>query len=387
MSLLTAHPRLRWTAPIAAAVLAVAGTALVGGRADADTDLQPRSAAQLLVDVQQAVADGAPGMSGTVVQTANLGLPELPLPGGGGAADLGATISGTHTWRVWYAGPEQARLALVGSLGESDVIRNGRDLWVWSSQDKAATHYTLPEHAPGSPTHSTTAPTPLPSTPQDAAAQALAAIEPTTEVSTPGPTTVAGRAAYELVLTPRSEVTLVDRVTIAVDAAELVPVQVQVFSTRMSEPALEVGFTSVDFTTPDPRQFVFTPPPGTEVTEGGQPSAPVGGDAALPSPDRTPGTGPDAGSDGDVRPAVVGTGWETVVVSPAPSDNATEGPLAGLPPELGAVLGQLPSTSGSWGSGRVLEGTLFTAVVTDNGRLAIGAVGADAVYEALATTS
>jgi hypothetical protein len=39
--------------------------------------------------------------------------------------------------------------------------------------------------------------------------------------------------------------------------------------------------------------------------------------------------------------------------------------------------------SGSWGSGRLLAGTAFTAVFTDDGRLAIGSVAPDLVYAAL----
>jgi hypothetical protein len=83
---------------------------------------------------------------------------------------------------------------------------------------------------------------------------------------------------------------------------------------------------------------------------------------------------------------MVGTGWDTVVVTRAPAD-AGDNPLTGLPQELAGLLSRLPSRSGDWGSGRVLEGTVFTAVVTDDGRVAVGAVGADAVYRALATTS
>jgi hypothetical protein len=46
----------------------------------------------------------------------------------------------------------------------------------------------------------------------------------------------------------------------------------------------------------------------------------------------------------------------------------------------------LPEVHGSWGSGRLLEGTLFTAVLTNDGRLAIGAVGPQQVYAALAAS-
>src|SRR6185312_14460919 len=106
MSYFVDHPHSRWAVP-AVAVVAIGGIALVAGQsANAEPTLPNRSAAQLLVDVQQAKL--AP-ISGTVVQTSNLGLPELPGisgTGGGGAGaggmgSLASAISGTHTWRVW----------------------------------------------------------------------------------------------------------------------------------------------------------------------------------------------------------------------------------------------------------------------------------------------
>ena len=41
------------------------------------------------------------------------------------------------------------------------------------------------------------------------------------------------------------------------------------------------------------------------------------------------------------------------------------------------------ASSGAWGSGRLLAGTAFSAVLTDDGRLAIGAVVPEKLYEAL----
>jgi len=52
--------------------------------------------------------------------------------------------------------------------------------------------------------------------------------------------------------------------------------------------------------------------------------------------------------------------------------------------QLATLLKALPATSGSWGSGHVLEGTLFSAVVSDDGRVAIGAVAPESLYAALA---
>jgi len=52
-------------------------------------------------------------------------------------------------------------------------------------------------------------------------------------------------------------------------------------------------------------------------------------------------------------------------------------------PDMRGFLGQLPRVSGDWGKGRLLSGTAFSAVLTDDGRLAIGAVRPEKLYQAL----
>ncbi len=47
------------------------------------------------------------------------------------------------------------------------------------------------------------------------------------------------------------------------------------------------------------------------------------------------------------------------------------------------ALALLPRVDGAWGSGRLLDGTLVSAVVTDDGRYAIGAVDPAQLYAAL----
>ena len=376
MSYFVDHPHSRWAVP-AVAVVAIGGIALVAGQsANAEPTLPNRSAAQLLVDVQQAKL--AP-ISGTVVQTSNLGLPELPGisgTGGGGAGaggmgSLASAISGTHTWRVWYASPQQARVAMLGNMGESDVIRNGRDLWVWSSGDKKATHTTLPAGT-DSPKPQPSA-TDVPKTPQEAADLALKALDPTTSVTTSGSAVVAGRDAYELVLKPKDSGTLVAQVRIAVDAKRHVPLRVQVYSTKTANPAFEVGFSSVDFAKPDASRFTFNPPPGTTVSE-----SPV--KAEAPTTEQHKGAA-DAAK--EVR--MVGKGWSAVAVATLPKDSSATGDQSqGATKQLERILSALPPVSGSWGSGHLVQGTLFSAVVTDDGRVAVGAVKPASLYAALA---
>jgi len=391
MSIFERNPALRWTVPAVMVVALVGGgSAIEGLRAIASDGLPARTAAQLLVDVQQASLDG---LSGTVVQKSDLGLPDLPIAGasgGTGSSDLASLVSGTHTMRIWFAGPDKARMALLGTLGESDVIRNGQDVWVWASKDKTATHYVLPTHdaadknatSPGQSALPT--PTDLPTSPQDAAEKALAAITPSTEVTTSGTATVAGRSAYELVLKPKEATSLVAQVRVAIDGTEHVPLRVQVFARSVADPVFEVAFSAVDFTRPDAAQFAFNPPPGTTVTEGK--TAADHGSAVDPKA-----TAPQPGS-ADM-PKVMGKGWGTVLVAKMPvpdTSSDTSGSTSATADksiaQLMKFVSLLPKVSGSWGSGHLMAGTVFSALLTDDGRIVVGAVTPEGLYAALAAS-
>jgi len=384
MSIFEKTPALRWVVPaVTAVVLVGGGSALTGIHAVAGAGLPPRSAAQLLVDVQQARLDG---LSGTVVQRSDLGLPDLPVSSGSGgsdssgSSDLTSLISGTHTMRVWFAGPDKARMALLGTLGESDVIRNGQDVWVWASREKTAKHYALPAHDAASTSKtspSMPSPSDLPTSPQDAAEKALAAITPSTEVTTSGTATVADRSVYELVLRPKEATSLVAEVRVAIDGTEHVPMRVQVFAKSVDDPVFEVAFNAVDFTRPDAAQFTFNPPPGTAVTEGESASPKT--DSVAPQPSSAE------------KPKVVGKGWGSVLVANVPAADA----MAGTSGTTGATTDKnlaqlmklvtlLPKVSGTWGSGHLMKGTAFSALLTDDGRIVVGAVTPEGLYAALA---
>lgn len=84
MSVFSSRRLSRWVIPATAAVTVIGGGAAIGTfAASADPSLPPRSAAQLLVDLQTARLDG---LSGTVVQRTDLGLPGLPTSAGRAAA-------------------------------------------------------------------------------------------------------------------------------------------------------------------------------------------------------------------------------------------------------------------------------------------------------------
>lgn len=402
----TTSRRFRWLAPVAAAAVVLAGGVAVGAvTAVLDRGLPERSPEQLLVDLQTARVDG---LSGTIVFRADLGLPELPGVAGlgeGTGPSMASLASGTHTLRVWYSAPDKARVALLGTLGETDIITNGRDVWIWESQENRAIHRTLPDdrsgrqgHLPGMTPPGTAVPGMGGMDPQQLARLALTMLSPTTDVSTDGSASVAGRDAYELILTPRDGGTLVRSVRLALDAEHRLPLRVQIFARGSADPVVEAAFTQISFDRPAAAQFVFNPPPGAEIVEapsdvkpgaikpkpdGIKPDgAPPGGD--KPSDDGQSGARRDAD---DRRPAfaMLGSGWSTVIVVRPPASVAEGGPgqdEPGSPQSPGAWLEALgdilpPAPDG----GSVLTSRLFSVLFTQDGRILFGAVPAERLYE------
>ena len=376
-------------------VAAVAGFAVDSASADDHPVLPPITAEQLLTDALQPTTQT---LSGTVALSADLGLPELPgltgavtgtgvvpgsaasiapgssLPSSPALTGLTALLSGDQTLRVWADGPDRSRVAVIGDGEESDVVRNGTDVWVWQSAGQQALHATLPSlsTADGSTPpglqallgQDPSALAQLPSTPQQAAAMLLAAVGPTTDVATDSTTSVAGRPAYRLVATPKDPGSLVARVVVAIDAGTHVPLRVDVYSTQRTDPAFTLGFTDVSFAAPPADVFAFTPPAGATVQQWQPPTT----NEAKPS---------GIGAHPDVR--TTGTGWASVLVVTPPAGAEPAG-------TTGGVLDALPRVSGDWGSGRTLTGTLFSVLVTDDGTLAAGAVPVETLEDAVAQT-
>ncbi|AEE45451.1 LolA family protein [Cellulomonas fimi] len=391
-------PRARWAVPGVAAVAVATAVLAPPLLASADSEgLPPVTPAELVAQVSAAEP---PALSGTVVYTARLGLPALPF-GAAGGADPVNLMSGSSTLRVWSDGEMRSRVALLGAASEYSVVHDGLEAWTYSSQDDEVVHYTVaaadaarllqlaqegPQVQGGLPT------------PQAAAEEALAHAEELSTVSIDGATTVAGRDAYQLVVTPKSTSTLVGRVVLAVDAETSTPLRVQVWSAQDdAEPALEIGFTDVTFATPSDAVLAFSPPAGAEVREVEVPlptDAELADAAAQKSEHALP---PDV--------TVHGEGWDTVVEvggvdvdGVLAGDPAALGELAEHEPTMGSESAQAlledfghdPSDTSGPGEldptalldavttvvpqGRLISSDLFSVLLTDDGRVLLGAV-------------
>ncbi len=358
-------------APAAAASLVIASPGLLSSLASAEPVLPPRTADEIIADVLSAKPVA---FTGEVVQTMELGLPSLGFEPGVDFTNpnsIWALASGSNTWRLWYDGGNSYRVAIIRGQAESDLISNGSVLWAWSSESQTAVRSELEPGTSGDNL-------PLPAgSPQEAAVEVLRELEQYSAVSTDSNVRVAGRDAYELVITPSDDQTRVAQVRLAVDAETSLPLRVIVSSTTSATPAIEIGFTKINYSAPNPSVFEFTPPPNAEVIEAGHAGE-------LESAERPEIEAPGAPADDvvpseDAGPLTQGEGWSRVTVTP-PMEMDTGSPS----PMDNPMVQLLPRVQGDWGSGVVLDGTLISVVIADDGRMAFGAVAPEALYQALA---
>lgn len=415
---------LRYAVPAAIVGAAAATIGLVPAFAGSGTpDLPKLSAEQLVAKV--AGAD-VKHLSGTVKVTTDLGLPSLPglaagghgtgglgTPGhgGGATADPQARLMqlafGSHTFRVAADGPQRQRLSVVDGTAEYSLVHNGDEVWAYDSATNSAYHAEAPvgaggpqsgggadrsmRAAPGSPAHPGAEG--LESlTPQEFAQRALKAAGRTTSVTVDGTAEVAGREAYQLVLTPKQPESTIGSVRIAVDAHNGVPLKFTLAPKSGGKPVVDAAFTSVDFAEPDAKTFDFTPPENAKVTEqhdqaqrartpDGAPGAPSGPSVHQPGrgvdvPVNSPSAFLGKLSGFSARHGV-DDGWASVVRLKAPGGG---GIRAGEGNHVLDSLGE--RVNGRFGSGMVFSTRLVNALITDDGAVYAGAVDKSALIKA-----
>ena len=376
-------------AGVLAGVVGLAVLAMPAGAGPAPV-LPQISAEQLVQSVL--TTKSVPALSGTVTSTNNLGLPTTSLPGMG--SGLGSSskflTSGSSDLQVWTDGKGKGRVSIPDVSSGETVVYDGTTLWDWTSSDKTVRKSvpgaevpgkTGAKHAPDEPNSGEMA-----TDPAAAAKKIIALISKDSTVKVDGTATVAGRSAYELVLAPKpGERTLLREVRIAVDSQTKIPLQLSVLANGSAQPAFQVGFSKLDLAAQDPSLFTFTPPAGAKVT------------TEDPKDNKVAKTA-DKG-----QLHVVGSGWDSVIVGKMPAGALSGGKTDGSAksgstgPQFGGqqsggmnptkLLDRLGKrVSGSWGSGYEISTAVATVVITDDGRIAAGAVPMQVLTDALAST-
>ncbi|HEX5115830.1 MAG TPA: outer membrane lipoprotein carrier protein LolA [Pseudonocardiaceae bacterium] len=337
-----------------AAIGVVAGAVALGfvaapAGAGQSPTLPPTTPAAL---VQSVLTAKLPAMSGTVEIDNNLGLPSVPgLPA--------QAANGNSQIRVWTDGDDRTRIAIPGASSEQTVVDTGSTVYLWDSTDRTVVEHSVRDGR----AHAKQQMDQRDIDPATAARDLVGAVRATSTVTVDGTDVVAGRPAYDLVLTPKPDQrTLLREVRISVDAQTRMPLRLTVLSDNTDTPAIQVGFSSVSLGAQDPSLFTFTVPAGATVVNGDK-------------NDDKPGKVADA-----TRPTVVGNGWDTVLVAHVPTESSgSTGPneMLGLVKQFGTPV------HGSWGSGWVVGTSVGNALITSDGRIAVGFVPQQVLTQAL----
>ncbi|WP_447038029.1 LolA family protein [Streptomyces sp. DSM 118878] len=390
----------RYVVPVAVAGVAAATIGLVPALATSgDPDLPDITAQEL---IEKVAASETQQLSGNVKISTDLGLPSLGgmaggFAGGGGGADRGEDgegsaadpkgklmelASGTHTLRVAADGPDKQKVSVLGDAAEYSLIHNGDELWAYDSASNEAYH-AQGSQAPDDKAHKGEgkrdgkAPEGLPSTPKDFADQALKAVDDTTSVKVDGTAQVAGRDAYRLVIKPKQSGSTVGQITVAVDAKTGTPLKFTLTPASGGAAVVDAGFTKVDFGKPSASTFDFTPPKGAKVTEAD--------DKAKDHDAKDRAKGGEEFKEQDLNDLkVIGEGWNSIAELRLPAGQGL--PTAGsgdVPPDAQKLLDSLgDQVDGKFGSGTVFSTRLINALVTDDGKVYVGAVTKDALVKA-----
>ncbi|MGW3950070.1 LolA family protein [Streptomyces sp. NPDC004752] len=370
----------RYVVPVAVVGVTAATIGLVPALADSGDPSLPKITAQQLIE--KIAKSDVEQLSGTVKVSADLGLPNLgglenslasgiAPSGDGSSADptskLTELVSGTHTLRVAADGPDRQKLSLIESAAEYSLIHNGKDVWGYDSKSNQVYHGTSAEDGAE---HKDEAP----ATPKDFADEALKSVDDTTSVTVDGTMRVAGRDAYKLLVKPKQSGTTVGAISIAVDAKTGMPLKFTLTPASGGAAVVDAGFTQVSFAKPAASTFGFTPPKGAKVTEE---------DKLAEAPESKSGHDLAKGHEGQGTEGyeVLGKGWNSI----ATFDSGEKGglPSGSAGGDLGGFLGSLgDQVSGKFGKGTVFSTRLVNALITDDGKVYVGAVTKDALLKA-----
>ncbi|MFD3838204.1 outer membrane lipoprotein carrier protein LolA [Streptomyces sp. NPDC058642] len=384
----------RYVVPVAVVGVAAATIGLVPALADSgDPDLPKISAQQL---IEKIAASDVEQLSGTVKITTDLGLPDLgglesSLTGGGSGSGSGSgdgssadptsklteLATGTHTLRVAADGEDKQKLSLLENAAEYSLIHNGKDVWGYDSGTNEVFHATA-DDSDGKDKREE-----VPATPKDLTEDALKAVDDTTSVTVEGTAHVAGRDAYRLVIKPKDSGSTVGQVTVSVDAKTGLPLKFTLTPASGGAAVVDAGFTQISYAKPAASTFDFTPPKGAKVTEEDATAAPErhsGGSRHSGGFSGEEGFAP-GGPGGPEGLDVIGEGWTSIATFDTGGQGSPSGSEAG-----GAFGGFLDSlgdkASGKFGEGTVFKTRLINALITNDGKVYVGAVTKDALVKA-----
>ena len=383
----------RWVPSIAVPAVIAVGAIAVPLQANA-IDLPDLSPQQVMVLMQGA---DVTEFSGTIVKSSNLGLPTLEFSSMMSEDSIAQMeekmpaemadfvpaviesntltqalelISGSHTIRVYVSGQDKLRAQILDPMSQRDLIVNGNEFWVYDAKMATALTGTIDIEADPAKQaeaeqkvldYADTIALDL-SSPEAIADYLVSMVDETSQIEVGKDHSVAGRSAYQLIISPDSQNSLVASAAVSVDSETGMPLRVEIFSTTQAEAAMTVGFKSISFESVDQGLFSFTPPAGTSVETFDADELM----ATLDGYEKPEGYVSDY--EVPAEPKVLGSDWDSVVhLAALPTDI----PQDLMATELFAdMLTEVPG-------GKVFSTPLVNVLLTDSGEVYIGAVTID----------
>ena len=409
----------KWIPAVVAPATVVALSIAAPMQANAEIDLPDKSASEILQMMNQ---DPDMSFSGRVTKVSNLGLPpignmpdisesmveemEENTPEGmeefiprmtesNMVTDLVEIISGTHEARIYVDGPDKLRVQVLDPMSERSMIVNGDTVWFYDDDKLAAQFMTMDvaeleakaeeyEAENSADIEQMIADLPFDiNNPAEVADYLLAEASEYSEITVGVDQNVAGQATYELIATPLATETTVDYVSVAIDAETGMALNVKVMAKGQAEPAMEIGFTSIDYSTPAASVFEFNPSSDVTVTEMEMPAEfTIDGEtytkeeleAELEANKPTEAEYEELKAEYEASenmPVVFENGWASVVEMKLTEDM----PVDMFESEL--FSGITEQVEG----GFVITSSLVNVLITDDGRVLAGAVTTDYLLE------
>ncbi|MEJ6573737.1 MAG: hypothetical protein QNL78_01245 [Actinomycetes bacterium] len=375
--------QVRWIPAILAPVLIAATAVGLSVSANAAVDLPDKSASQIL---QLVSTNPDIAFSGKVVKKAQLGLPPMNiipdisqsmidqaaenmpeemkdfLPQASAQGSLALALefaAGTHTANIYVDGANKARVQVLDILSERNFVRNGSDLWFYDAGKQVVQHSVI--NAEDERDARNLALSFSATSPAEVAEYFLAQAGTDTVFTVGKDIKVAGRGAYQLTMAPSSTGSLVESVSLSIDATTGLPLAVVVKAVGQSAPAFEVAFESITFEKPDASNFNFVSPAGAKVEEV---VLPTQKDLAKYS-DKAP-TDTDKSQAKAEFEKLKAQGWSAVV----------EIPVAQVPAEIASLKANklYVELTKSVSGGRIFSTALMNVFIADDGRIFAGSV-------------
>jgi outer membrane lipoprotein-sorting protein len=181
--------------------------------------------------------------------------------------------------RVWIARDGRFRVELQASMGDAQIVSDGKVVTAYDAQTNTAYRFALPGHKRTRDDHADHAPT------LAKIDETIAELGKNWTLSGAKPTSTAGEPTYTVRISPKGDGGLLGAAELAWDANNGVPLRAAVYASGRSDPVLELRATDVSFGSIPASVLDVKPPRGTKVVDL-SPSDAAGTPADHPDADK-----------------------------------------------------------------------------------------------------